>query len=122
MATNANVDTHSNSLRTPSGVPVAFINKAEAEYVYNEIFNDRVYFRHGINLHEGDVVFDVGANIGLFAMFVQETFPNIRVFCFEPSASVFSILQSNLSRYGERAVAYQCGLSNAERNHPDHLL
>lgn len=101
-----------NKLTTPSGLEIAFLNKAETEYVYNEIFKDRVYFRHGIDLREGDVVFDVGANIGLFSMFVLESFPNARVFSFEPSPEIFAVLNSNLVRYGDRAMPYNCGLSN----------
>eukprot|EP01038_Epipyxis_sp_PR26KG_P004432 gene4432-6268_t len=32
----------------------------ETEFIYNEIFNDNIYLRHGIIVNEGDVVIDVG--------------------------------------------------------------
>ena len=79
MSNGSSIDSSIKTLRTPCGLEIAYINEAETEYVYNEMFNDKIYFRHGISLSEGDVVFDVGANIGLFSLFVQEnlTFPNL---------------------------------------------
>jgi FkbM family methyltransferase len=85
---------------------------AETRYVYKEIFEDRVYFRHGITLRKGDCVFDVGANIGLFTLFVQEHFEDIVVHAFEPCPEIFSILEANVARYRDKVVAYPLGISD----------
>jgi FkbM family methyltransferase len=100
------------TFQTPCGLTISHVNEAETEFVYKEIFRDRVYLQHGISLHDGDCVFDVGANIGLFTMFVQEHFPGVRVFAFEPSPEVFPILESNTAKYGENVVALPCGISD----------
>jgi len=36
-----------------------------------EIFEDQCYLRHGIRLQDGATVVDIGANIGLFSLFVM---------------------------------------------------
>jgi hypothetical protein len=57
--------------RAPNGLEIFHHAAAETKYVYQEIFEDRVYFRHGISLASGESIFDIGANIGLFTMFVK---------------------------------------------------
>jgi MFS superfamily sulfate permease-like transporter len=37
----------------------------KAQFVYKEV---HTYIKNGIELHKGDIVFDVGANIGLFML------------------------------------------------------
>jgi FkbM family methyltransferase len=98
--------------RTPSGLEILQHRPAETNYVYQEIFGERVYLRHGIRLADGAIVFDVGANIGLFTIFVQENFKAVRSLAFEPSPIVFALLQQNVSRYGPLVSAHQCGIAD----------
>lgn len=102
--------------RNPRGLEIFHYNATETKFVYKEIFEDRVYFRHGISLVKGDCVWDIGANIGLFTMFVQETFEDVTVHAFEPSPQIHEILTSNTTRYGERVVAHCCGVAGHERD------
>jgi FkbM family methyltransferase len=95
----------------PNGLSVFHHSLAETEYVYHEIFEERVYFRHGINLAKGESVFDVGANIGLFTMFVQESFEGIKVYAFEPSPVIYRILRANVAKYGDSVSTYACGIA-----------
>lgn len=44
----------------------------------------------------GAVAVDVGANVGVFARYVANTAPNMRVICFEPMPQLFECLQQNL--------------------------
>lgn len=67
----------------------------ETEYLYKEIFERQVYLRHGIELPDDPCVFDVGANIGMFTMFVRSRCPNARVYAFEPAPATFDILLRN---------------------------
>jgi FkbM family methyltransferase len=48
-------------------------------------------------------------------MFVQENFPGVRVFAFEPSPQVFPILQANTARYGSQVQLYPWGISDATK-------
>jgi FkbM family methyltransferase len=56
------------------------------------------YFQHGITLAPGDVVFDVGANIGAFALHAsQRAGGGLELFCFEPIPPVYEALERNLA-------------------------
>ncbi len=101
--------------KTPCGLQLAQLNKAETDFIYKEVFVDQVYLRHGITLNDGDCVFDIGANIGMFSVFLQERFRNIRVFAFEPSPEIFAVLRQNTSKYGSSVVAMPCGIAGATR-------
>lgn len=69
---------------------------------------------------EGDVFFDIGANVGVFSVYCAKKFDNISVYCFEPEYSNLSLLKENVwhnnlmdkvSIYG-LAVSDFSGMSN----------
>lgn len=60
------------------------------------------YFKYGINVQEGDVVFDIGANIGIFSSWIHHQLKGkVDLYAFEPIPDVFNILREN-SRYFSR--------------------
>src|SRR5262249_55905332 len=91
---------------------VSQVSRSETELLYEEIFIRQSYLHHGVSLLDGDCVFDVGANIGLFTLFALVHAPAARVFAFEPSATVCALLRANLSRHGLTAQVYQMGLAS----------
>lgn len=96
----------------PNGRIVRQFNRAETEHFFSDIFEQRVYCRNGIRLRDGAVVFDVGANIGLFSLFASLECKAPRIFAFEPAPPVFAALQYNVGRHGIDAVAMNCGVGN----------
>jgi amino acid adenylation domain-containing protein/FkbM family methyltransferase len=98
--------------RLPNNLEVAHLNKNETDFVYKEIFEDRTYLKHGVSLSEGDTVFDVGANIGLFTLFASQEFSVGCIYAFEPSPTTFAVLRRNASMYNLNAKLYECGLSD----------
>lgn len=64
-----------------------------------------------------DVVLDLGANIGTFALYLQARAPGIRVHCFEPSASTREVLHRNVeaNHLGESVRIYPYGVSDHRR-------
>ncbi len=75
--------------------------RGEVDFIFNEVFREREYLQHGIELRPGDTVFDVGANIGLFALFAARTCQqDLSLFCFEPIPETFRWLQANLEHHG----------------------
>jgi len=98
--------------RLPNGLVIRHLNRYETEFFYQQIFGDQVDVQCGLDLGPGDVVFDVGANIGLFSLFVHLAKPGVRVFAFEPIPEIFEALRSNLEVYGVEAELYNCGLSD----------
>jgi FkbM family methyltransferase len=63
--------------------------------IYKEVFHDRVYSYSNIMIEEGDVVFDVGANVGVFSLFAA-TVKDTKVFSFEPHPTNFKVLSENI--------------------------
>lgn len=98
--------------RAPNGLEIFQHAAEETKYVYQEIFEDRVYFRHGINLASGDTIFDIGANIGMFTVFVKEHFKGVKVHAFEPSPAIFRVLKANVAKYGDSVSIYDCGMAD----------
>jgi len=102
----------------PNGLTVEQLNRHETEYVYREIFEDQVYLRHGIHLSGAKHVIDIGANIGLFALFVRSVCPSVEVYSFEPSPVAFRALAANCSRYGPGLHAYNLGVAERRGTAP----
>jgi len=100
-----------NTFVLPNGKEICCLDRLTANYIYNEIFVENVYVKHGIEVHDGDVIFDVGANIGLFSLYVMYSFPGVKVHAFEPVPQIFDVLESNLSDYREQVKLYNYGLS-----------
>ena len=98
----------------PNGMAIAHLNTYETQYLYNEIFVEKTYLKQGIVLPEDAVVVDIGANIGMFSLFVASQCPRARIFSFEPSPITFDALQRNLSLYVPGARALNCGVAGKE--------
>lgn len=105
--------------RLPNNMAVVHQNKHETDFFYQQIFVDQTNFRHGITLQDGACVFDVGANIGFFTLFVQQIIRNARVYAFEPIPVIFETLQANVLLYGSpngsSVKLFQCGLAESNR-------
>lgn len=77
-----------------------------------EIFWQRTYDLPQLRAGAYRTVVDVGANVGLAALFFLEKFPVSRLVCVEPEPANFQLLQRNLR--GTAAVAVQAALSAAD--------
>lgn len=95
----------------PDGTEVWCLRRAEALVLDHHV---RGYLEHGIEIRPGDVVFDVGGNIGLFGVrALQSTAGDVTVHAFEPIPPTFAVLQKNFAQAPERLVAHNCGISDA---------
>ncbi len=75
-----------------------------------EIAGEQTYLRHGIRVGGGDVVLDVGANVGVAAAFFASQCGAGIVHSFEPVPPVFELLRANLSRL-PACVVHEYGFS-----------
>lgn len=92
-----NLDKHLKIINFPEIGKTYVINKDETKFVYKGIFEDKEYIQHGIELKPGDIVFDVGANIGLFTLFVcNKCNNNATIFAFEPIPYIYHCLEKNI--------------------------
>jgi FkbM family methyltransferase len=108
--------THSVTAGTGVLGELAVMNLAETRFLHDEIFVDEVYLRGGIVLREDAVVFDVGANIGMFSLFVGARCPSARVYAFEPVPEVFARLVRNVDERGIDVVPFDHGLSDRDQH------
>jgi FkbM family methyltransferase len=82
-------------------------------YIFKEIFYDGDYDR-GYDLNNS-VVFDVGANMGLFSLWINDKFSNMKVHCFEPLPALYKICEHNLKsneKSNNKFYIHNIGLSN----------
>jgi FkbM family methyltransferase len=84
--------------RCPNGLRVwnAPASRAETRFIFREIFERRCYEQHGVTVEDGDVIVDVGANVGMFALSLIERFRNVRIVCVEPVPNTRACLVRNL--------------------------
>ncbi len=93
-----------------NGLSVIAKNRGETVFLYDEIFADESYLRHGIDLRPGSVVFDVGANIGMFALYVGLRCPGAKVYAFEPIPDIHKLLAMNSGLYPWDVKPHQIAL------------
>jgi hypothetical protein len=72
--------------------------KLNYEKYYREIWEDKEYFRHGLEIKEGDVVLDLGASIGLFSLLALEKKAK-RIISIESNNEVYQYLKENCKKY-----------------------
>src|SRR2546430_1833809 len=96
----------------PNGLEIVHLNQYETDYVYKEVFEDECYLRHGIRLRDGATVVDIGANIGLFSLFVMSRCANPKIFAFEPAPEVYDLLKANCAAYGSNVRTLNLGVSD----------
>jgi phthiocerol/phenolphthiocerol synthesis type-I polyketide synthase E len=99
----------------PNQCVIEQFNTVETDHFYHDIFESKVYASHGVRIQAGAVVFDVGANVGLFSLFAHQQAADVRIYAFEPAPPIFKALQKNLQAHGVNAQAFMCGVANAAR-------
>lgn len=72
----------------------------ETELMYNEIFVNKDYTSGGITVYSGNTVIDIGANIGMFTMYLLKNFKGLTIHAIEPVPATHECLKLNVERYG----------------------
>ncbi len=102
------------SVTLPNGIEIVEINKHETKFLYDEIFVQELYGSHGIDIGPEDVVMDIGANIGMFALYMNQRFNPGKIFCFEPAPHCLEALEKNLAPLGDKAIISHSALGDHE--------
>jgi FkbM family methyltransferase len=119
---------HSLSLRSRNNKPLVYAQNHWIE-IYeqpscSELYKRKIYepdttlfFRD--YLKEGDIVYDVGANIGYFSLeFARLIGTTGKVLCFEPHPEIFEVLTNNVRRNGYKNIRLHnvaCSESNSKQ-------
>lgn len=94
------------------GLQVWCLRKSEAAVLDHHV---QGYLDHGIEVHDGDTILDVGANIGIFGVRAVQMREGVRVFALEPVPDIFAVLEKNAADHGGgRLMPLNCGA--AEKN------
>ena len=89
------------------------INEGETRATLHEIFVDKLYFQEGISILPGDIVLDVGANIGVFTLFAAKQ--GAQVYAYEPIPPTFEVLQHNMHLHHLDTVAHTRNIGISDR-------
>ena len=123
------------SFRLPNGLTVFGLSLNDTMNVYHDIFDDDCYRKHGVTIGDGDCILDIGANTGLFIVFLNHIGVKARVYGFEPAPATFQVLSQNVALHnklpveifnvglsreaGKAAFTFYPRFSNASTFHPD---
>ena len=105
-----------------SGINILFdfsqtISRAESiltmkSYAEQEDFNFLIE-----NIADNDIVFDVGANVGLFSMVIADACPNAEIYSFEPVPPTYQKMLNNLNlnkRLTKNVHTFNLGFSSEQ--------
>ena len=93
------------------GTRVHCILRTEARVLDRHIAG---YLKNGIEIRDGDTIFDVGANIGLFGIRAMQQTKSARVFAFEPVPVIYEVLKKNAELFGaDRYRTFPFGIGSA---------
>jgi FkbM family methyltransferase len=93
-----------------NGTKIFCLHKSEARFMSEEV---KEYLKHGIEIQEGDTIFDVGANIGVFTIWAYQLCNrNANIYAFEPIPQIFDVLSRNARRISlENLKVFPYGLA-----------
>ncbi|MFI6509058.1 FkbM family methyltransferase [Streptosporangium sp. NPDC050855] len=98
--------------RLPNGLEVTQVDPGEAAVIYREIFVEESYLRDGFPSTGLDVIFDIGANIGLASIFFKQRHPDALVVAAEPGPDTYAALRENFDRHVPSGVAHEVAVSD----------
>lgn len=100
-------------VRTPTGVVHVSLRNFESLKTLFSIFCRRDYLT---NVDEQYFFIDIGANIGVAALYFLSRNKGNKVVCYEPDPANLPFLKQNLEAFGERATIEPCGVSVNQGN------
>ena len=104
-----------NSTILPNDFEVFCLDADEVYVLYKQV---EEYLKYGITVSKGNIVFDVGANIGLFTIWLDDRFEgNLEIYAFEPIPDIYRILELNIKKLkNEKILAHPYGLSDISKD------
>ncbi len=100
----------------PNGLAIAHLNKNETDFLYRDIFINLAYLRHGIKIYDNAVIFDVGANIGMFSLQASTCASHLKIHAFEPNPYIRKITNKNFNIYNIVGNVYEYAVSKCNES------
>lgn len=83
-------------LETRKGLKIKIRTRSTDLMAFTHVWLLREYEREGFQINNDDTVIDIGAHIGLFALFASQFCKDGMIYCFEPVKENYDILLYNL--------------------------
>ena len=86
---------------------------------YDKDLSKMFRWMKNINISKNPVIFDVGANIGIFSLSYASIFKSAKVYSFEPVDYIFEILRTNIYKnknFKNRIFPFNLGFSDSRKN------
>ncbi len=87
-----------------SGARLESPSEIDLQFLFQEVWIDQIYTPTGYEIKDGDTVIDIGANIGVFAIFAATRAKNTTILAFEPFPENVRILIENVTNSGLQNV------------------
>lgn len=100
-------------LDLPDGRRILTPNPLYAKLLWQSVSQDRFYGAAAADLSAGDVVLDIGANIGLTTLRFVAASPGIRAIAAEPAPVSHAALRANLDRHAPGCAAVRTAIGSA---------
>lgn len=85
--------------------------------IFKEIFVNNVYSQGEVKINENDIVFDIGANVGVFSLYASQI-KGTQVYAFEPHPKNFAVLSNNIKQNNIQNIKcfeFALGADNEDR-------
>ncbi len=65
--------------RCPNGMRLwnSPLARGDTRFIYKETFEQRCYEKHGVSVADGNVIFDIGAHVGMFTLSLMERYSDL---------------------------------------------
>lgn len=96
-----------------NGIMYNFRARTTDRTAIKEVWAREIYSKHGFDIHESDIVFDLGGHIGTFTILAGKKATKGKVFTFEPMKDNYNVLLSNVELNSlSNVVAENIAVSN----------
>jgi len=75
-----------------------FLGSGSDIAVLKEIFIDQEY---NTDVKDGEIILDIGSNIGLASIYFKLKYPRAKIFAFEPAPDTFEVLKKNSEQFSD---------------------
>lgn len=106
-------------LTLPNGLRLSLLShqqKGCADFIVREVFRDRAYNRPGFEIRSTDTIVDIGANIGVFALWAAPQAQDGRVICVEPTKVIQCLEKSLISNRLPNVSIVKCAISDQPKS------
>ena len=81
---------------TKNGLKITLRVNSTDLMAFTHVWLIQEYSAPGFELHDDDIILDIGAHIGLFSLFASQFCKNGKIFCFEPIKENYEQLMNNI--------------------------